>query len=145
MPLGEGGSASMQRAILCGAGDLDSAFAHLDHAIDSRDPALVHLAVAPQWDSLRGTFMSTSVWPNEARARTGSLDRGKPFGVSVRALFVSTRTRHPRATPTVFLSGDALRRSLSLEFTQETRIARRHRVTAARRDQDVGHETALNL
>jgi DNA-binding winged helix-turn-helix (wHTH) protein/uncharacterized protein HemY len=55
MPPGEGGSASVQRAILYGgAGDIDSAFEHLDRAIDSRDPALVHLAVAPQWDSLRG-------------------------------------------------------------------------------------------
>ena len=54
MPPGEGGSASVQRAILCGgAGDLDSAFEHLDRAIDGHDPALVHLAVAPQWDSLR--------------------------------------------------------------------------------------------
>jgi hypothetical protein len=35
------------------AGDLDAAFEHLDRAIDSRDPALVHLAVAPQWDGLR--------------------------------------------------------------------------------------------
>jgi tetratricopeptide (TPR) repeat protein len=34
-------------------GDLDAAFAHLQQAIDARDPALVHLAVAPQWDSLR--------------------------------------------------------------------------------------------
>jgi tetratricopeptide (TPR) repeat protein len=35
------------------AGDLDTAFEHLQRAIDARDPALVHLAVAPQWDSLR--------------------------------------------------------------------------------------------
>jgi serine/threonine protein kinase len=35
------------------AGDLDAAFEHLQRAIDARDPALVHLAVAPQWDSLR--------------------------------------------------------------------------------------------
>jgi tetratricopeptide (TPR) repeat protein len=35
------------------AGDLDSAFEHLHRALDVRDPALVHLAVAPQWDSLR--------------------------------------------------------------------------------------------
>lgn len=35
------------------AGELDQAFAHLDAAIDSRDPCLVHLAVAPQWDALR--------------------------------------------------------------------------------------------
>jgi tetratricopeptide (TPR) repeat protein len=34
-------------------GDLDAAFAHLQRAIEARDPALVHLAVAPQWDSLR--------------------------------------------------------------------------------------------
>jgi tetratricopeptide (TPR) repeat protein len=35
------------------AGNLDAAFEHLHRAIDARDPALVHLAVAPQWDSLR--------------------------------------------------------------------------------------------
>ena len=55
LPQGEGGSASVQRAILCGgAGDLDRAFEYLDRAIEGHDPALVHLAVAPQWDSLRG-------------------------------------------------------------------------------------------
>jgi DNA-binding winged helix-turn-helix (wHTH) protein/tetratricopeptide (TPR) repeat protein len=36
------------------AGNLDEAFRHLDAAIDRRDPALVHAAVAPQWDCLRG-------------------------------------------------------------------------------------------
>jgi tetratricopeptide (TPR) repeat protein len=36
------------------AGDMDNAFRHLDCAIASHDPWLVHLAVAPQWDSLRG-------------------------------------------------------------------------------------------
>jgi tetratricopeptide (TPR) repeat protein len=36
------------------AGDLDAAFEHLDRALDARDPGLVHLAVAPQWDALRG-------------------------------------------------------------------------------------------
>ena len=35
------------------AGDLDSAFEHLQRLIDTRDPAMIHLAVAPQWDSLR--------------------------------------------------------------------------------------------
>ena len=35
------------------AGDLDAAFEHLQRLIDARDPAVVHLAVAPQWDSLR--------------------------------------------------------------------------------------------
>jgi serine/threonine-protein kinase len=44
----------VQLALLNGeAGDLDAAFLHLDRALDSRDPCLVHLAVAPQWDSLR--------------------------------------------------------------------------------------------
>jgi tetratricopeptide (TPR) repeat protein len=36
------------------AGDLDAAFEHLQRLIDARDPALIHLAVAPQWDPLRG-------------------------------------------------------------------------------------------
>jgi DNA-binding winged helix-turn-helix (wHTH) protein/cytochrome c-type biogenesis protein CcmH/NrfG len=36
-----------------GAGRLDEAFDCLDQAIADRDPALVHLAVAPDWDSLR--------------------------------------------------------------------------------------------
>jgi serine/threonine protein kinase/Tfp pilus assembly protein PilF len=35
------------------AGDLDSAFEQLQRLIDARDPALIHLAVAPEWDSLR--------------------------------------------------------------------------------------------
>ena len=35
------------------AGQLDAAFVQLQRALDSRDPALVHLAVAPQWDPLR--------------------------------------------------------------------------------------------
>jgi tetratricopeptide (TPR) repeat protein len=44
----------LQLAIVNGdVGDLDRAFSHLNAAIDSRDPCLVHLAVAPQWDSLR--------------------------------------------------------------------------------------------
>ena len=34
-------------------GDLDAAFEHLQRMLDARDPALIHLAVAPQWDSLR--------------------------------------------------------------------------------------------
>jgi DNA-binding winged helix-turn-helix (wHTH) protein len=43
------------RAILYGAaGRLEEAFDCLDQAIAYRDPALVHLAVAPDWDSLRG-------------------------------------------------------------------------------------------
>ncbi len=46
---------AVQLALLCGeAGELDEAFRHLDRAIDRRDPSLVHLAVSPQWDVLRG-------------------------------------------------------------------------------------------
>jgi len=44
----------VQLAVLHGElGNLDEAFRYLDAAIDRRDPSLVHLAVAPQWDSLR--------------------------------------------------------------------------------------------
>jgi hypothetical protein len=54
MPRTEGGAASVQCAVLHSAvGDLDTAFEHLDRALGARDPALVHPAVAPQWDSLR--------------------------------------------------------------------------------------------
>ena len=35
------------------AGDLDAAFEQLQRLIDARDPTVIHLAVAPQWDSLR--------------------------------------------------------------------------------------------
>ena len=35
------------------AGDLASAFEHLQRLIDTRDFAVIHLAVAPEWDSLR--------------------------------------------------------------------------------------------
>lgn len=43
-----------QLALLHGEiGDLDSALSCLDRAIDRRDPCLVDLAVAPQWDTLR--------------------------------------------------------------------------------------------
>ena len=44
------------------AGKLDEAFRQLDLAIADHDPSLVHLAVAPQWDSLRGDRDSTSDW-----------------------------------------------------------------------------------
>jgi DNA-binding winged helix-turn-helix (wHTH) protein/Tfp pilus assembly protein PilF len=44
-----------QLALLFGeVENLDEAFRQLDLAIERRDPSLVHLAVAPQWDSLRG-------------------------------------------------------------------------------------------
>jgi DNA-binding winged helix-turn-helix (wHTH) protein/tetratricopeptide (TPR) repeat protein len=48
------GASDIHLAVLYGeTGDLNSAFARLATAIESRDPCLVDLAVAPQWDSLR--------------------------------------------------------------------------------------------
>jgi len=45
---------AMQLAIWFGeAGEMDMAFQHLDRALEGRDPGLVHIAVGPQWDSLR--------------------------------------------------------------------------------------------
>jgi tetratricopeptide (TPR) repeat protein len=45
---------AIQLALFYGeAGEMDQAFQHLDRAVEDHDPALVHLAVAPQWDSLR--------------------------------------------------------------------------------------------
>jgi tetratricopeptide (TPR) repeat protein len=44
----------MQLALFHGElGELDEAITHLHRAIDGRDPCLVDLAVAPQWDALR--------------------------------------------------------------------------------------------
>ncbi|SPF43999.1 putative Transcriptional regulator domain-containing protein [Candidatus Sulfopaludibacter sp. SbA4] len=51
----ESGARAVMLAVYSGeAGDLDAAFRHLDCAISSHDPALVNLAVGPQWDCLRG-------------------------------------------------------------------------------------------
>jgi DNA-binding winged helix-turn-helix (wHTH) protein/tetratricopeptide (TPR) repeat protein len=45
---------AVQLALLHGElGQLDEAFRYLDVALDSRDPSLVHLRVAPQWDHMR--------------------------------------------------------------------------------------------
>jgi len=45
---------AMQLALIYAeAGDRNAAFQHLERALESHDPSLVHLAVAPQWDSLR--------------------------------------------------------------------------------------------
>jgi tetratricopeptide (TPR) repeat protein len=55
MPQGDGGAIFVQRSIFYGAaGQIDAAFEQLDRALAVRDPALVYLAVGPQWDSLRG-------------------------------------------------------------------------------------------
>jgi tetratricopeptide (TPR) repeat protein len=54
MPKGENSAMFVQRAVLYGAaGEMDAAFEQLDRALALRDPALVYLAVGPQWDSLR--------------------------------------------------------------------------------------------
>lgn len=45
---------AMQLALLHSElGDFDEALQHLEQAIDTREPCLVELAVAPQWDRLR--------------------------------------------------------------------------------------------
>jgi tetratricopeptide (TPR) repeat protein len=55
IPTDGAGALDVQLAVLHGAvGEFDAAFEHLDQALDRRDPALVYLAVAPQWDCLRG-------------------------------------------------------------------------------------------
>jgi tetratricopeptide (TPR) repeat protein len=55
MPHGDSGAIFVQRSIFYGAaGQMDAAFEQLDRALAVRDPSLVHLAVGPQWDSLRG-------------------------------------------------------------------------------------------
>ena len=52
---GDLSSTASRRAVLyAAAGRLDQAFACLDDAIGARDPAIVYLGVAPQWDALRG-------------------------------------------------------------------------------------------
>jgi tetratricopeptide (TPR) repeat protein len=54
IPQGERGPVWIRRAVLCAAaGDRDAAFVELDRGLAARDPSLVHLGVAPQWDSLR--------------------------------------------------------------------------------------------
>jgi DNA-binding winged helix-turn-helix (wHTH) protein/tetratricopeptide (TPR) repeat protein len=50
-----GPGASIRLAVLYGElKNLDAAFGQLDRALADRDPGLVHLAVSPQWDGLRG-------------------------------------------------------------------------------------------
>ncbi len=50
-----GAMPDLQLALLHGElGDLDAALPCLERAVDARDPCLVDLAVAPQWDMLRG-------------------------------------------------------------------------------------------
>ena len=63
-----GANAPSSRAILyAAAGHYDQAFASLDEAIASRDPAMVYLAVGPQWEPLRRdprfTERLAAVWP----------------------------------------------------------------------------------
>jgi hypothetical protein len=54
MPQPDGNRAALRLLMLhAEVGDMDVAFQYLNQIIDSHDPCLVHLAVAPQWDSLR--------------------------------------------------------------------------------------------
>jgi tetratricopeptide (TPR) repeat protein len=70
------------------AGDMDAAFRHLDRAIESHDPCLVHLAVAPQWDCLRShpcfqralSRMGLSAVPQSAIGADRSGAIGRPTG-----------------------------------------------------------------
>lgn len=60
-------------AVLHGAAsDRDRAFRYLNQAIESRDPGLLRLAVAPQWDNLR-----TDRRFNQCLARMGLNDSGQ--------------------------------------------------------------------
>jgi hypothetical protein len=60
-------------AVLYGAaGDTDSAFRYLNQAIDTRDPGLLRLAVAPQWDNLRADRRF-----NQCLTRMGLNDSGQ--------------------------------------------------------------------
>jgi hypothetical protein len=62
------------------AGRLDEAFDCLDQAVAQRDPALVHLAVAPDWDGLRDDprfddrLKKWACHASSDRARTASAD-----------------------------------------------------------------------
>jgi hypothetical protein len=60
------------------AGEIDAALAHLDRAIECRDPSLVDLAVAPQWDSLRADRRFEE---RVARMGLGNRDRAPQTGV----------------------------------------------------------------
>jgi Flp pilus assembly protein TadD len=54
LPTPAGGPSAVNSAVASGErGEMDAAFRHLDRVIMRRDPCLVHLAVDPQWDSMR--------------------------------------------------------------------------------------------
>ena len=54
LPTAAGGASAINAAIASGErGERDAAFRHLDGAIRRRESCLIHLAVDPQWDSLR--------------------------------------------------------------------------------------------
>jgi DNA-binding winged helix-turn-helix (wHTH) protein/tetratricopeptide (TPR) repeat protein len=78
----------MQLALLHGeAGNMDEAFQHLDAAIARRDPALVHLAVAPQWDCLRDDERFGERL--QAMGLAAAADRAQPFRDAVHSLRLS--------------------------------------------------------
>jgi DNA-binding winged helix-turn-helix (wHTH) protein/tetratricopeptide (TPR) repeat protein len=71
----------MQLALLHGeAGNLAEGFRYLDAAIAQRDPALVHLAVAPQWDCLRSDARFGDRL--EAMGLAGAAGRARRYRVS---------------------------------------------------------------
>jgi tetratricopeptide (TPR) repeat protein len=54
LPTAAGGASAINAAIASGErGERDAAFRHLDRAMSRRESCLIHLAVDPQWDSLR--------------------------------------------------------------------------------------------
>jgi DNA-binding winged helix-turn-helix (wHTH) protein len=54
LPTPAGGPSARNAAVSSGErGETDAAFRHLDRVMARRDPCLVHLAVDPEWDSLR--------------------------------------------------------------------------------------------
>jgi DNA-binding winged helix-turn-helix (wHTH) protein/cytochrome c-type biogenesis protein CcmH/NrfG len=54
LPTPAGGPSAVNAALSCGErGETDAAFRHLDRVMARRDPCLVHLAVDPEWDTLR--------------------------------------------------------------------------------------------
>ena len=70
----------LQLAVLYGqAGERDAAFRHLERAIEAHDPGLVHLAVAPQWDSLRD---DARFGPCLERMGLATLLQARPPGVA---------------------------------------------------------------
>jgi len=60
------------------AGEMDQTFHHLNRGLEDHDPGLVHLAVAPQWDSLRADPRSNQCLIRmRLQDRAAARDQGK--------------------------------------------------------------------